>query len=86
MQLIVSHDCRNVVLDPLSYCLPDIAWNSAYTWYRFDLWKIASAQPHSTGSSNDVVCGMLVYICCLLAARLDNLKDSIDLEPVVRVL
>ena len=29
---------------------------------------------------------MLVDICGLLALRFDDFKDSIDLEPVVRVL
>lgn len=86
MQLIVSHNGRNVVLDPLSGCLPFIGWNWTYTRNGFDLWEIASAQTRPTGPSYDIVRGVLVDICRLLAACLDNFKDGIDLEPVVRVL
>lgn len=86
MQLIVSDNGRNVLLDPLSDCQPCVTRNCAYTRDGCDLWEIASAQTCPTGSSNDVVCGVLIDVCCLLAACLDNFKDGIDLEPAVRVL
>lgn len=86
MQLIVRDNGRDVVLDALSSCISCIVWNWTYTRDGCNLWEIASAQASSTGSSNEIVCGVLVDICRLLAACLDEFKDGIDLELVVRVL
>lgn len=86
MQLIVSDHSRNVVLDILSGRPLCVACDRTYTWDGFDLWEISGAQTSPTGPSDNIVRGVLVNICCLLAARLDNFKHGVDLKSVVRIL
>ena len=86
MQLIVSDNDRNVILYSLSGRLPRVVWDWTDSLGSRDLWEITSAQARPTGSSNDVVCWVLVDICGLLALCFDDFKDGINLEPVVRIL
>ena len=86
MQLIVSNNRRNVVLDPLSGCPTCIPLHWTYTRCGCDLWEIAGTQTSSARPPNEIICGMLVDICCLLACCFDDFKDGIDLESVVRIL
>ena len=86
MQLIVSDDSRNVILDGLSGRVPKIKGNQTHASGRCNLWEIASTQARPAGSSNEIVRGVLVDVCGLFALCFDDFKYSVDLETVMRVL
>ena len=86
MQLIVSDNSRNVILDCLSGRLRKVVWKQTHARGGCDLREITSAQASPTWSSYEIVCGVLVDVCGLFALCFDNFKNGIDLEPVMRIL
>lgn len=86
VQLIVSDNGRDIVLDTLSGHLHNIGRDWTDARRGCDLWEITSGQASPTRPSDEIVCGVLVNICGLFALCFDDFKYSVYLEPVVRVL